>query len=80
MTMTAKEKRYVRKLEIRIEELERHFKIANDAHTEIFSALYHTRTAMRIAYETILEAADSLQENIKNDPAYMAKSGGTNET
>jgi len=69
--MTAKEKRYVRKLEIRIEELERHFKIANDSCTETFTSLYQTRVAMRYAYEALIEAEKVLHENMKEDPAFI---------
>jgi hypothetical protein len=65
--MTAKEKRYVRKLEIRIEELERHFKIANDSNIETFVTLYQTRVAMRHAYEALVEAETALHENMKDD-------------
>lgn len=69
--MTAKEKRHVRKLEIRIEELERHFKIANNSHAEVFLNLYDTRRAMREAYESLIDAARTLEDLMRNDPAFM---------
>lgn len=69
--MTAKERRYVRKLEIENEELKRHLKIANESGAETFLALYETRVAMRQAYEALVEAANALEDNMRDDPAFM---------
>jgi len=70
--MTAKEQRNTRKLEIRVEELERHFKISNDSYIETFTELYQTRTAMRQAYESLMDAESVLRTLMKEDPAFMA--------
>lgn len=69
--MTPKEKRYVRKLEIRIEELERHFRFSQDHYLETFHHLFDNRCAMREAYELIFESLTVLQQNMANDPAFM---------
>lgn len=69
--MTAKEKRYVRKLEIENEELKRHFDIANQSNAETFLALYETRLAMRLAYENLIEAVAQLENNMRSDPAFI---------
>ena len=60
--MTAKEKRYVRKLEIRIEELERHFDILNSHDKSTFMSLFEARCAVSEALETIEYAAECLRE------------------
>ncbi len=69
--MTAKERRYVRKLEVENEELKRHFRIANNSNIETFTALYETRFAMRLAYECLVEAVAHLEDNMRDDPAFM---------
>lgn len=69
--MTAKEKRHVRKLEIRVEELERHFQIANSSSVETFLALFETRAAMRQAYEAVCDAERVLRELMQDDSAFM---------
>jgi hypothetical protein len=69
--MTAKERRYVRKLEIENEELRRHFDIANSSNTDTFLSLYETRFAMRLAYECLVEAVAHLEDNMRDDPAFM---------
>jgi len=69
--MTSKEKRYVRKLEIENEELKRHFHIANKSNTETFLALYETRLAMRLAYEDLIDAVARLENNMRDDPAFI---------
>jgi hypothetical protein len=73
--MTAKEKHHVRKLEIRIEELERHFNIANSAHCNVFRELFETRAALRQSYEALMEAANILGDLMANDPAFMQMVG-----
>jgi len=69
--MTAKEKRYVRKLEIENEELKRHFHIANKSNTETFLALYEPRLAMRLAYEALIDAVAQMEDNLRDDPAFI---------
>jgi len=69
--MTAKERRYVRRLEIENEELKRHFNIANKSGAETFLALYDTRVAMRQAYEALVEAANALESNMREDPVFI---------
>ncbi len=71
--MTAKEARYVRKLEIRVAELERHLGIANRSSAEYFSALFETRTAMKQAFEALEECSGIMYDCIKNDPQFMAR-------
>ncbi len=70
--MTAKEQRYVRKLEIRVAELERHFDIANKSSAENFVALFETRIALKQAFEALEECAVIMHDCIKADPQYMA--------
>ena len=69
--MTAKESRYVRKLEIQIEELEKALKRSQTTWVDQFTALYETRTALFQAFGAIEEAAVIMHECIKNDPQYM---------
>ncbi len=69
--MTAKEKRYVRKLEIKVEQLERHFRIAQTSGMDNFRALYDSRLAMRQAYESLMDAARTLEDCMQEDPAFM---------
>ena len=71
--MTAKEARYVRKLEIRVAELERHFEIANRSGTENFIALFETRTALKQAFEALEECSGITYDCIKNDPQFIAR-------
>lgn len=72
MATSAKDLRLIRKLEIRIEELERHFKISQQHYVDTFHELFETRTAMRQAYEAICEAEKVLREQLQNDPVFMA--------
>ena len=69
--MNAKEKRHVRKLEIRVEELERYLNIANSSGVETFLTLFETRAAMRQAYEAVCDAERVLRELMQDDPAFM---------
>lgn len=71
--MTAKEQRYVRKLEIRINELEATLKKAQGTWVDQFHALFETRTAMFQAFAAIEEAAVIMHECMKQDPQYMAE-------
>lgn len=71
--MTAKERRYVRKLEIRVEELEKARERTQESWCEQFNALFETRTALLQAFAAIEGAAVIMHECIKNDPQYMAE-------
>lgn len=71
--MTAKEQRYVRKLEIRINELEATLKKAQGTWVDQFHALFETRTAMLQAFAAIEEAAVIMHDCMKQDPQYMAE-------
>ena len=73
--MTAKQKREMRRMEIRIEELERHFAIANNFGTENFVSVFNSRVAMRQAYEALLDASDILAAHMRDDPAFMEQFG-----
>lgn len=44
--MTAKEKRYVRNLEIKVEQLEQALKRSQQTWADQFTAIYETRTAL----------------------------------
>lgn len=69
--MTAKEQRQVRRLEVRIEELERHLKISTKSGSDTFLDLYNTRTALRQAHEALAEAMAIIEQCIKDDPAFI---------
>jgi Mg2+ and Co2+ transporter CorA len=71
--MTAKEKRYVRNLEIKIEQLEAALKRSRETWADQFSEIYKTRTAMFQAFGAIEEAAVIMHDCIKDDPQYMAE-------
>ena len=71
--MTAKEKRYVRNLEIKIEQLEQALKRSQQTWADQFTAIYETRTALLQAFGAIEEAAVIMHDCIKDDPQYMAE-------
>ena len=71
LMMNSKEKRYVRKLEIRCEELDRHFRIANSSSAGTFLTLFETRAAMRQAYEAVCDAERVLRGLMQDDPAFV---------
>ena len=69
--MTAKERRHVRNLELKIEELERHFRISQSSGIDYFRSLYETRLALRQVYECLHEAISILDATMAQDPAFM---------
>lgn len=71
--MTAKEKRYVRNLEIKVEQLEQALKRSQEVWRDQFTAIYETRTALLQAFGAIEEAAVIMHDCIKNDPQYIAE-------
>ena len=71
--MTAKEKRYVRNLEIKVEQLEQALKRSQATWADQSTAIYETRTALFQAFEAIEEAAVIMHGCIKDDPQYMAE-------
>lgn len=71
--MTAKEKRYVRKLEIKIEQLEAALKQSQEVWQDQFTTIYETRTALLQSFAAIEEAAVIMHDCIKYDPQYMAE-------
>lgn len=71
--MTAKESRYVRKLEIKVEQLEAELKRTREQYFEIFHVYFDTRTALLQAFAAIEESAVIVHEAIKADPQYMAE-------
>lgn len=71
--MTAKEQRYVRNLEIKIEELEKTLDISTKTWRDQFHAIYDSRTALLQAFAAIEEAAVIIHERIRQDPEYMAE-------
>lgn len=71
--MTAKEKRHVRNLEIKIENLELALRKSQQTWVEQFDAVYHTRTALFQAFMAIEEAVVIMHDVIKNDPQYMSE-------
>ena len=71
--MTAKEKRYVRNLEIKIEQLEQALKRSQETWRDQFTAIYETRTALFQAFGAIEEAAVIMHDCIKDDPQYIAE-------
>lgn len=70
--MTAKEKRYVRNLEIKIEQLEQALKRSQETWRDQFIAIYETRTALLQSFAAIEEAAVILHNCIKDDPRYLS--------
>ena len=71
--MTKSEQRYVRKLEIRVEELEKALNRSQGTWRDQFTAIYETRTALLQSFAAIEEAAVIMHDCIKNDPQYMAE-------
>lgn len=71
--MNAKEQRYVRNLEIKIEQLEAALKRAQSTWSDQFTVIYETRTAMLQAFAAVEEAAVIMHNCIKADPQYMAE-------
>jgi Mg2+ and Co2+ transporter CorA len=71
--MTAKEQRYVRNLEIKIEQLEAALKHSQKIWHEQFTDIYETRTALLQSFAAIEEAAAIMRNCIKDDPRYIAE-------
>ena len=71
--MTAKEKRYVRNLEIKVEQLEQALKRSQQTWSDQFTAIYETRIALLQAFGAVEEAAVIMHDCIKDDPQYMAE-------
>ena len=71
--MTAKEKRYVRNLEIKVEQLEQALKRSQEVWRDQFTTIYETRTALFQAFGAIEEAAVIIHNRIKDDPQYIAE-------
>lgn len=69
--MTAKEKRQMRNLEIKVEQLEQALDHSRKAWAEQFQAIYDNRTAMHQAYACIMDAMQLLHEQIRDDLAFM---------
>ena len=69
--MTAKEKRYVRNLEIKIEQLEQALKRSQEIWRDQFTAIYETRTALLQSFAAIEEAAVIIHNCIQSDPQYV---------
>ena len=68
--MTAKETRYVRKLEIQIEQLEATLKRSRGTWGEQFTENYRTRTALLQSYEAIEEAAAIIRNCTGHEPIF----------
>ena len=60
-------------MEIRIEELERFFKIAHTSSTDNFIALFETRTAMKQAFAALEECSTIMYDCMKNDPEFISR-------
>ena len=71
--MTAKERRQMRKLEIRLEESERMLKHISEMQADQFITIYEDHCAMLEAQELMSEAWDLIHSRTKNDPQYMVK-------
>ncbi len=71
--MTAKERRAMRKLEIRLETAERMLNNINKSHMDQFREIYEDRCAMLEALELVSDAYKLLRDRVKNDPQFMAK-------
>lgn len=71
--MTAKERRALRKLEIRLETAERMLSRINQSHMDQFREIYEDRCAMLEALELVSDAYKLLHNRVKNDPQFMAK-------
>ena len=70
--MTAKERRAMRKLEIRLAEAEATIETMAKRNSEMFLALYEQKCALLEAYETITDALRIVYEPIRADPQFMA--------
>lgn len=73
--MTKKEQREMRKLEIRIEELERCLKTTSESWRDQVFAIADAKIAMRQAYESLFDALFTLQRHMAADPAFMQLRG-----
>jgi hypothetical protein len=71
--MTAKERRAMRKLEIRLETAERMLDRISQSHMDQFRGIYEDRCAMLEALELVSDAYQLLRDRVKNDPQYLAK-------
>lgn len=71
--MTAKEQRYVRNLEIKIEQLEAALERSQETWRDQFTAIYETRTALLQSFAAVEEAAVIMHQCIKDDPQFMNK-------
>lgn len=71
--MTAKERRQMRKLEIRTEAAERILSRISQSHMDQFREIYEDRCAMLEALELVSDAYKLLHSRLKNDPQFMAK-------
>ena len=69
--MTAKEARYVRKLEIQVEQLEAALNRARETWVEQFTENYRTRTALLQSFAAVEEAATIMHDCMKDDPQCM---------
>ena len=69
--MNAKETRYVKKLEIEIEQLKLALKKSQLIWVDQFTAIYETKTALFQVYSAVEEAVTIIHECIKSDPQYM---------
>ena len=71
--MTAKERRQMRKLEIRAAESEALVEKLAKQNSDLFFKLYEQKCALLEAYETITDALRIVYEPIRADPQFMAK-------
>ena len=71
--MTAKERRQMRRLELRAEEAEKMLDRINQSHMDQFRTIYEDRCAMLEALELVREAYGLIQGRVKLDPQYQAK-------
>lgn len=71
--MTAKERRAMRKLEIRAAESEALVEKLAKQNSDLFFQLYEQKCALLEAYETITDALRIVYEPIRADPQFMAK-------
>ena len=71
--MTAKERRAMRRLEIRAEEAERMLAHINKMSMDQFLTVYEDRCAMLEALELVSEAYTLLRGRVQDDPQFMAR-------
>jgi Mg2+ and Co2+ transporter CorA len=71
--MNAKERRHVRNLEIKIEQLEQALNRSQSTWRDQFHEIYESRTALFQAFAAVEEAAVIMHQAIKNDPQFMAE-------